>query len=962
VSAAGELLSAVRASRVLELPRRPPAVGPEAAGDLGRQQRLAGIVSAYHVNIAARTVGGPAALLQGWRRAAAGRPVEVFAGGGVGGPEPDEGRRPLSLPPGAMGQSYPAGELVAGLGAVHCWTRLAVLTDGLLAEDPADRQDELRPSLDECLLRVWRAGFAWFVLAEPMTPDEIGAAARAVAAQEREAQAKASSPEQAIRATRLQRRHRELRQGESTGMWRVRLFAGGASPAEAAGIAGLICASMDLGRLPYALAPAGITGDLDRVLAGDGPGSPVIASSALLASLATAPADEVPGLRFALRSEFDVTPETTGRTTDALAIGAVLDRNDVAVGPLELPRSSLNRHTFVCGATGSGKSQTVRHLLEQASTAGLPWLVVEPAKAEYRQMADRLGPGQVITIRPGDTEAPPAGFNPLRPAPGFPLQTHLDLVRALFLAAFQTDEPFPQVLSSALTRCYEELGWDLALGEPRVPGQQPRYPTLGDLQRMAETVVSQIGYGQEVADNVRGFIRVRLSSLRLGTTGRFFEGGHPLDLAELARRNVVFEIEDVGDDRDKAFLMGGLLIQLTEHLRVETRREPALLALGLRHLSVFEEAHRLLRRTDQAGPAAHAVELFAALLAEIRAYGEGLIIAEQIPSKLVPDVIKNTAVKIMHRLPAADDRAAVGATVNLTQRQSQYLVTLAPGAAATFTDGMDQAILVRMPDGTHRERGGATATEPVDAVIGRRSATCGAECRASACTLRDMRTAQHLLADEPWLVVWAELAVLGHLTGWPAPVLRAAGIRTLKALPARVRQCALSHAVEDAVAARSPALSAGAGPDALARHVIDVLEGYLAGELRCADEELDYLARPYRWLPLADVLAAAQRADPRAGRHPRSSGWERTYGRRIPGATAEEQLATVRAWLGADLADESKLRTVAFGLQAPGKLELAVGSTFTAYDWASRLEATLSESFVGCRWPQRFLLTDGAPI
>jgi hypothetical protein len=573
-----------------------------------------------------------------------------------------------------------------------------------------------------------------------------------------------------VAAARLQRRHRELQQGRSTGMWRVHVLVGAHSPDAAAAVAGLLCASADLGHQPYALTPTSVVGDLDKVLtAEDVPDSPVLASSQLLASLAVAPLEEVPGLRFAMRSEFDVTSETNGRKGPSVSVGAVLDRTAAEVGPLEIPRGSLNRHTFVCGATGAGKSQTVRHLLEGATTQGLPWLVVEPAKAEYRQMADRIGGDRVITIRPGDTEAPPAGFNPLRPADGFPLQTHLDLTRALFLAAFEADEPFPQVLSAALTRCYEELGWDLALSEARAAGHQPRYPTLGDLQRTAELVVDQIGYGKEITDNVRGFIRVRLSSLRLGTTGRFFEGGHPLDLAELMRHNVVFEIEDVGDDRDKAFLMGGLLIQLTEHLRVETRRDPDLLALGLRHLSVFEEAHRLLRRAERAGPASHAVELFAALLAEIRAYGEGLVVAEQIPSKLVADVIKNTAVKIMHRLPAADDREAVGATVNLTERQSLFLVTLPPGTAAVFADGMDQPLLVRMPDdGTPRERGGRTVTARADAVIGRRSATCGGTCLGVACTLRDMRTAQRVLEDEPWLAVWAELAVLGHLTGWPS--------------------------------------------------------------------------------------------------------------------------------------------------------------------------------------------------
>ena len=287
--------------------------------------------------------------------------------------------------------------------------------------------------------------------------------------------------------------------------------------------------------------------------------------------------------------------------------------------------------------------------------------------------------------------------------------------------------------------------------------------------------MTEIGYGREITDNVRGFIRVRLSSLRLGTTGRFFEGGHPIDFGRLLGRNVVFEIEDVGDDRDKAFLMGTVLIQLTEHLRLRAR-SAAGGAAGLRHLSVFEEAHRLLRRPDAAaggagtGAAAHAVEMFAGLLAEIRAYGEGLVIAEQIPAKLIPDAIKNTAVKIVHRLPAADDRETVGATMNLTDAQSRYLVTLPPGQAAVFADGMDFPVLAMMPDGTAREAAGAVLTASPGTVVSPRSGTCGTDCRASPCTLRDMRAAQRFLDETPGLVLWAELAVLAHLTGWLMPL------------------------------------------------------------------------------------------------------------------------------------------------------------------------------------------------
>jgi hypothetical protein len=357
------------------------------------------------------------------------------------------------------------------------------------------------------------------------------------------------------------------------------------------------------------------------------------------------------------------------------------------------------------------------------------------------------------------------------------------------------------VLSAAITRAYTSKGWDLALGEPTRPGA--RYPTLEDLQREAEHVVAEIGYSQRVTDDVLGFMKVRLASLCHGTTGRFLTNAHPIDFGKLLTSNVVLEIEDVGDDRDKAFLMGTVLIRLAEHLRTGGQRKT------LSHLTVVEEAHRLLRRPAQDdGPDAYAVEMFASLLAELRAYGEGLIIVDQIPAKLISDAIKNTAIKITHRLPAAEDREAVGATMNLSDAQSRYLVTLRPGEAAVFSDGMDHPILVKMPGHIPSPDTGTQSTS----IVGRRSSTCGADCVARPCTLREMRTAQRAMDTLPLVRLWIELAVLAHLAGWPMPVPREPVIAELRQRPSRLRDCLLAQAVDNAVSGRN------AGTD-LAEHV-----------------------------------------------------------------------------------------------------------------------------------------------
>ena len=479
--------------------------------------------------------------------------------------------------------------------------------------------------------------------------------------------------------------------------------------------------------------------------------------------------------------------------------------------------------------------------------------------------------------------------------------------------------------------------------------------------------MSEIGYGREITDNVRGFISVRLASLRLGTTGRFFEGGHPIDFGRLMTRNVLFEIEDVGDDRDKAFLMGTVLIQLTEHLRMQARGRDLGAVPGLRHLSVFEEAHRLLRRPEDhrgvSGATAHAVEMFAGLLAEIRAYGEGLVIAEQIPAKIIPDAVKNTAVKIVHRLPAADDREAVGATMNMTDAQSRYLVTLPPGQAAVFTDGMDFPVLAVMPDGTRREAATAALTASPADLVSPRSVTCGPDCLDSPCTLRDMRSVQQALAGQPGLVLWAEVAVLAHLTGWlmPGPVAGSELAAQIAALsPRRLRDCAVSHAVDAAVAARSSTFAARVSPGALASHVAAALRRWITGAGReCSFPEPQWLAPAFRWALILDDLKTLERKAPGSGRHPRTADWETVTGRLIPGETCARQIEVVQRWCDADQRNPATVRRIAFGAARPSALETAVGAKSGDEDWEQRLSEALTQLH-DCRWPLDYLRDDPA--
>ncbi len=648
---------------------------------------------------AAARAGRP--FVAGWLCRAAGAPLELVTNAALPGPEGNGCA--LLFPPGGRGVPAAADWLAAcdALVWAPCPGRQAL---PLLGESaPAGGQvggpralETRQPGRFESALAAARGRpFGWLVVAEPtglLDTEVADLRAQVTVLRQHDEERLRFGTEKAVR------RLAELDAFREAGLWLVRVLAGAASAGELARIAPVLAGSADLGHHPYRLGGCLEPRPLTEALTAkaDDPETesrvPFPATAGVLAALAGLPQREVPGLRVLDAGQFDVTSETgpgAAGPWDAgprLSLGVILDAQDRPAGEFLVPLPTLNRHALVTGATGSGKSQTVRHLLTGLSRAGLPWLAIEPVKSEYPGMAGRLagtGPaGEVTVLNPADPGAVPLSVNPLAPERGYPVQAHIDMVRALFLAAFDADEPFPQIIAQALQRVYEANGWDVVTGG-RMTGAvaEPAVPSLAQLQQAALEVIGEVGYGRELQADVRGFVDVRLRSLRIGSAGRFFEGGHPADVAALLRRNVVLSLEDVANDEDKAFLMGTLIIRIVEHLRLAAR---AGRAAGLRHVIVIEEAHRLLRAGREGRASVHAVELFAAMLAEIRAYGEGLVIAEQIPSKLISDVVKNTALKVMHRLPAADDRHLVGAAMNLDDGQSRQVVSLEPGVAAVF--------------------------------------------------------------------------------------------------------------------------------------------------------------------------------------------------------------------------------------------------------------------------------------
>jgi DNA helicase HerA-like ATPase len=786
--------------------------------------------------LSARQQGRP--FVVGWLSRGHGAPLELITNAGP----LSAGQHGLLFPNGGRGVRI--GDEWLRQAERMVWTRCL----GRLAPAVTRAEDHTAPSLFEStLVTLMERPFGWLVIAEPADERLIDTEMRELHHELR--MLRRGEDEQArLSVARADQRLAELDAFHQAGLWQVRVLAGAASPQELSRIAPVLVGSMELIHHPYRLragygggtfaetlqppAPLHRRAAVDT-LSSTEPRYPFVATAGTLAALAGLPRREVPGLRVLDAGYFDVTSETAATAAEpVIELGAILDGQDRRVGTFTIPRSTINRHVFVTGATGAGKSQTVRHLLEQLTRAGIPWLAIEPAKSEYAAMAGRIEDlgGPVTVINPSDPRSVPLSVNPLAPEPGYPVQAHIDMVRALFQAAFDAEEPFPQIMAQALQRVYEANGWDVVTGGG-VPGSlvEPAVPTLEQLQRAALDVIGEVGYGRELMADVKGFVDVRLRSLRIGSAGRFFEGGHPADIGGMLRDNIVLAIEDVANDEDKAFLMGTLIIRIVEHLRMRARTRGAD-EHGLRHVIVIEEAHRLLRNRGPERTSAHAVELFAGMLAEIRAYGEGIIVAEQIPTKLVPDVVKNTALKVVHRLPAYDDRHQVGAAMNLDADQSREVVSLQPGVAAVFADGMDRPLRVRIPHGEARESPRPSPPPPID---GRRSAACGCECRSGrACTLYELREADLAAghAEWAWLRLWADTLVLAHLVNRALPAVPVELGRAWSRLTPRLRECMLATVLERSVTRRAWALRHSYAPHELTAAVAKVAQQLLGGE------------------------------------------------------------------------------------------------------------------------------------
>ena len=449
-----------------------------------------------------------------------------------------------------------------------------------------------------------------------------------------------------------------------------------------------------------------------------------------LGLLAGLPQKEVIGLKLREEVEFGLNVEPVP-DEDKIVLGYLVQSGEEKKQmPVCLNKSDLDKHTFVSGVTGSGKTTTCQNILLDCD---LPFLVIEPAKTEYRSLLKKCP--DLLFFTPGLPDVAPFFLNPFELFPGEKITSRADMLKATFEASFAMEAAIPQIMEAAIYRAYENKGWHVGTNLWRGIGADDlengpfadgvyAFPTLSDMVAAVKEITEKQGFDERLKNDYLGSINARLEGLLAGAKGQMFNTARSIDFSKLVHRKVVIELEEIRNSAEKSLLMGFILtnlLQAVRHAHIECSRECENKdgeKKKFRHITLVEEAHRLLSRymPGDSLNKKQGVEVFSDMLAEVRKYGESLIIVDQIPDKMTPEVLKNTNTKIVHKLFAQDDKEAIGNTMALNDDQKSFLSNLQPGRAVMFSQGWTKAIQVQV------EEKNATDQSEVDPKVIRKSA------------------------------------------------------------------------------------------------------------------------------------------------------------------------------------------------------------------------------------------------
>jgi len=376
-----------------------------------------------------------------------------------------------------------------------------------------------------------------------------------------------------------------------------------------------------------------------------------------------------------------------------IQLGKVYHMGNTEDSIVNLDLNSFTSHCFITGSTGSGKSNTTYGLLEKFLQNKIPFLVVEPAKGEYKEAFGAVEGINIFSTNPLIGQM--LKLNPFRFDKNIHILEHLDRLIEIFNACWEMYAAMPAILKDAVEQIYIEKGWDL-LNSIYMKKGEPTFPTFNDLMRTLPNVINNSGYSADTKGDYTGALVTRVTSLTNGISGQIFCDSYDIPDEVMFDQNTIVDLSRVGSSETKSLIMGILVLKLSEYRMANAKQANS----GLRHITVLEEAHNLLKRTTPGAAGSNvvgkSVEMICNSIAEMRTYGEGFIIVDQSPTAVDIAAIKNTNTKILMRLPEKNDCEAVGNAAGLNEDQVREMSKLGTGIAVVMQNNWLEAVLTHI--------------------------------------------------------------------------------------------------------------------------------------------------------------------------------------------------------------------------------------------------------------------------
>lgn len=438
-----------------------------------------------------------------------------------------------------------------------------------------------------------------------------------------------------------------------------------------------------------------------------------------LSLVTSLPRRDVPGLRF-VKTAVRFANNPAELNEDKITLGRIVDTGIAQSNTYDIDPNSLVRHALVAGSTGSGKSTTCKRILSEILDRDVPIMVIEPAKDDYVRWAIEMNKSlpeekQFKIYMPGVEELDgvqmlPLHLNPFEPASikgvKVDLLQHCETFITLLNACLPGEDVVPILIEETAYETIRDVAEfcnrDLEEGavEP-----MDSYPRIRDMEMMASQIMAKKQYFQQNKDNLTEILITRFKYLRRGTRGKILNVFKSVDFDALFSGNVIINVSRLSGSKDKALIMSMLMQALYEYRvscyvhNAEYRRKAQ--QNKLMHLCLIEEAHNVLMKpesdTTSGNPQRAAADLFGNMLSEVRGYGQGFIVVDQVPTRLIDDAIKNTNYKIVHRLTAPDDQEVMASCMAFRDDQKYIIPALEKGNAIICGDEDDAAAWVKIP-------------------------------------------------------------------------------------------------------------------------------------------------------------------------------------------------------------------------------------------------------------------------